>query len=121
MGSGPVPRPETSSPTLYDTALLHAARNGSERVARFLVSEGADIDRSVNHDNDTPVLIALSGHHRELADFLIAEGAELEQLVLAIEPEDAEGHDLVKRRRWKAVDRRVPDQLGVRDGLDVQH
>lgn len=70
--------PETRSPTMYDTALLHAARNGSGHVTRFLVSEGADIDKSVNHDNDTPVLVALSGGHRELAEYLIAQGAELD-------------------------------------------
>jgi len=70
--------PETESPILYDTPLLHAARNGSVRVTMYLVSVGADIDRSINSGKDTPVLLAISGGHRELAEFLIAIGAKLD-------------------------------------------
>lgn len=69
---------ETISPVLFDTPLLHAARNGSVRVARYLVSAGADVDRSINHDNDTPILLAISGGHRELANFLISKGSKLD-------------------------------------------
>jgi ankyrin repeat protein len=70
--------PETFSPVLFNTPLLYAAVNGSERVTRYLVSAGADIDRSVNSGNDTPVLLALSRRHRQLAEFLIAKGVKLD-------------------------------------------
>ncbi|WP_420346167.1 ankyrin repeat domain-containing protein [Pelagibius sp.] len=70
--------PDTVSPTLFVTPLLYAALNGSEGVARYLVSAGADINRSVNYGNDTPVLLALSYGHRHLAEYLIAKGAKLD-------------------------------------------
>lgn len=70
--------PETTSPVLLDTPLLHAARRGSVRVARYLVYAGANVDRSINHGKDTPVLLALSRRHRQLAEFLIAKGAKLD-------------------------------------------
>jgi len=70
--------PETTSVVLFDTPLLHAARNGSFRVAQYLLSAGADIDRTVNSDKDTPVLLSLSRGHRELAEFLISRGAKLD-------------------------------------------
>jgi len=72
--------PEIISPTLYRTPLLHAAENGSERVIRFLVYTGVDIDRSINHDDDTAVLLALSGGHRNVAQYLIDKGAKLDHL-----------------------------------------
>ena len=70
--------PETEGFVLFDTPLLHAARNGSTRVAQYLIAAGADVDRSINHANDTPVLLAVSGGHRELAELLIAEGVKLD-------------------------------------------
>jgi ankyrin repeat protein len=70
--------PETVSPVLFDTPLLHAARNGSLLVTKYLLSAGADINRSINSGNDTPVLIALSRGHRDLAELLISIGAKLD-------------------------------------------
>lgn len=68
----------TVSPLINDSALLHAARNGSVSVVRLLIDAGADIDGSVNHDHDTPLLLALSGHHREVVDLLIEAGARVD-------------------------------------------
>ena len=69
---------ETVSPVLYHPPLLYAAVIGSEQVARYLISAGADIDRWVNDGEDTAILLALSRGHRELAEFLIEQGARLD-------------------------------------------
>jgi hypothetical protein len=50
---------------------------------------------------------------------LAAESAELEKLVIAVQPQYAESNHLVKWGWREALDRCVPDELGVRYGLDV--
>jgi hypothetical protein len=52
--------------------------------------------------------------------FLATEGAQLQQLVIMIEPQHAERDHLVKRRRWKTIDRCVPCEIRVRNGFDVE-
>ena len=81
---------------------------------------------------------AVEGHHRRvpfsdevrefLQDlrlvgrriFLSTKGAELQELVLGIEPQHPEGDHLMKRGRRKTTDRRVPSQIRVGNGFDVE-
>jgi hypothetical protein len=52
--------------------------------------------------------------------FLAAKSAKLQELVIAVEPQHAECDHLVKGRRRKAADRRIPDEVRVGYGFDVE-
>jgi len=52
--------------------------------------------------------------------FLAPEGAELLDLVGAVEPQYPEGDNLMKRCRRKAADSRVPNQVRIGNGFDVE-
>lgn len=69
---------EVFSPTLFFTPLLCAASSGSERVVKYLIAVGADIDRALNSGSDTAVLYAFSRGHRNIAEYLIERGAKLD-------------------------------------------
>ncbi len=51
---------------------------------------------------------------------LATKRTELLELVIRVEPQYAEGDHLVKGCRGKTVDRRVPNQLRIGNGFDVE-
>lgn len=60
-----------------NTPLHYAARHGKAAIAKWLLSNKADIE-AVNHDGDTPLLLAIRSHSHaqpEIVKLLISEGA----------------------------------------------
>ena len=52
---------------------------------------------------------------------LSTKGAQLLKTMVAVEPEDAERYDLMKRCWGKAIHSGIPDELRVGDRLDIEH
>ena len=52
--------------------------------------------------------------------FLAAKGTKLSKLMIPVEPQHPKCDDLMKRRRRKAINRRVPNQIRVWNGFDVE-
>jgi ankyrin repeat protein len=56
------------------TALLFAARDNKADMVRFLLENGADVNKP-SANNTTPLVIAIVNNHIELAKYLIEKGA----------------------------------------------
>ncbi len=60
-----------------DTALHHAARNGDLEIVRQLVSSGADVNATTDH-NHFPLYCAAGHGHVETTRYLVENGADLQ-------------------------------------------
>lgn len=58
------------------TPLAAAVKSGEDRIAWFLLSEGADPDRA-QIDGVTPLMVAAEGGHRRLVQLLLSAGAKV--------------------------------------------
>ena len=60
-----------------DTALHHAARNGDLEIVKQLVSSGADVNATTDH-NHFPLYCAAGHGHVETTRYLVENGADLQ-------------------------------------------
>jgi len=74
-GFGKVP-PEDESKVTGETALMYASAAGSIAVTQFLISRGANVNRS-SKNQMTPLIAAAAAGHVEICDILIRAGANI--------------------------------------------
>jgi ankyrin repeat protein len=65
-----------SWPNGGDTALFYATARGHDRIVRYLVSRGANINAGKNF-NRSALMLAICNHHPDIAAWLIAQGADV--------------------------------------------
>ena len=108
-------RHNADHPTGGFTALMFAARNGNEALARRLVARGANINLK-NGDDASAVMIAIYNDRFDVAAALIELGSDVNDgsLYVAVEMRDATTDQF-------AFDgsRRRPDHLNTKTALDL--
>ena len=63
------------------TPLMKAARAGHTCTVRYLISKGADVNRSTSTNDATVLSLACAGGHFELATILLLNGADPNHLL----------------------------------------
>ena len=117
------------------TALHWAAVRGNEKVARYLIRKGADIDARAKTDfNQTPLILAINFDQTEMARLLIRKGADcnlgdmygISVLTYAFESESRELIKLLLENgaEFNSIEKKtVPEQLqeifGISDPTDL--
>ncbi|MFN3149936.1 ankyrin repeat domain-containing protein [Bremerella sp.] len=66
--------------------LSMAAYHGQPKVMRWLLEDGADIDRKYSNTGDTALVIAIDNHEMEAIDLLLERGAKLDQTRVENDP-----------------------------------
>ena len=57
------------------TALMYAAGNGAEEIAKLLIDQGADVNAKSTPYKDTAILYAASNGYKKIVELLLAAGA----------------------------------------------
>lgn len=68
---------ETKSASSFFTPLYSSITNDSKKIFNYLMSNGVEINAELNHDKDTPILIALSEGRIDMARRLIDAKANI--------------------------------------------
>lgn len=58
------------------TPLMKAARAGHLCTVQFLISKGADVNRSTSNNDHTPLSLACAGGHLAVVELLLQHGAD---------------------------------------------
>ena len=58
------------------TSLMKAVRAGHISTVRYLISKGADVNRSTNSNDSTILSLSCAGGHLEIASLLLKYGAD---------------------------------------------
>ncbi len=63
------------------TPLMKAVRAGHICTVRYLISKGADVNRSTNSNDSTVLSLACAGGHLEIASLLLKHGSDPNHLL----------------------------------------